>query len=88
MNTSNLTVSREIFDLHPQVSQWRFEVTYWSSGVDSRSSFDMIINQVPQGGSCTIDPLNGTIETIFTVSCTNWTDSDGIRSYSLYSRCL
>ena len=46
---------------------------------------NFIINQPPTNGSCSIDPLNGTITTLFTVTCLNWFDTDGIKDYTLYS---
>ncbi|CAF4346396.1 unnamed protein product, partial [Adineta steineri] len=49
------------------------------------SALNFVINQPPQNGSCSIDPLNGTTSTLFTISCPNWLDEDGIQDYSLYS---
>ncbi|CAF1689523.1 unnamed protein product, partial [Adineta ricciae] len=46
---------------------------------------NFIINQPPANGSCSIDPLNGTITTLFTVTCLNWFDTNGIKDYSLYT---
>jgi hypothetical protein len=46
---------------------------------------NFIINQPPRNGSCSINPLNGTTDTLFTISCLNWFDEYGIKDYSLYS---
>ena len=43
-----------------------------------------VINQAPRNGTCSITPLNGTTSTVFTVSCPNWVDSDGIQDYTIY----
>jgi hypothetical protein len=43
---------------------------------------NFIINQPPENGSCSINPLNGTTSTLFTISCPNWQDQDGIKDYS------
>ncbi len=45
---------------------------------------NFILNQSPQNGSCSINPLNGTTTTSFTVSCSKWFDENGIQDYSLY----
>jgi hypothetical protein len=45
---------------------------------------NFIINQPPSNGSCSINPLNGTTTTLFTISCPNWFDEDGVKDYSLY----
>ena len=33
---------------------------------------------------CSVSPSRGTLDTLFTVSCSNWSDSDGIQGYSLF----
>lgn len=83
MNTSQITVSPEFFSLLPTINQWRFEVVYGLKYQMSRSAFDVKLNDKPNSGFCTISPPNGTIETLFTINCSNWIDSDGIESYSI-----
>lgn len=51
----------------------------------SSSAINFIINRPPSNGSCSITPLNGTTTTLFTVFCSNWSDQDGIKDYSIYS---
>ena len=43
-----------------------------------------MINSPPRNGSCSISPSNGTTLTLFSVSCPDWFDEDGIKDYSLY----
>ncbi len=43
-----------------------------------------MVNQPPVNGSCSINPLNGTTSSLFTISCPGWVDADGINDYSLY----
>ena len=43
------------------------------------------MSQPPQNGSCSTSPSNGTITTLFTISCLDWFDEDGIKDYSIYS---
>ena len=85
MNTKNFTATKDLFVAYPQIEYWRFEVIYSFPSEASSSSLNFIINQSPQNGSCSIDPLNGTTDTLFTISCLNWFDEHGIKDYSLYS---
>jgi hypothetical protein len=84
-NTSNFTATNQLFLSNPQINLWRFEVVYTFPSATSSSSLNFIINQPPYNGSCSIDPLNGTTSTLFTISCPNWFDEDDIQDYSLYS---
>ncbi len=52
----------------------------------SSSSINFKKNSPPSNGSCSINPLNGTTTTVFTISCLNWFDENGIKDYSLYSK--
>ena len=58
---------------------WKFEVVYTFLSETSSSALNFIINQPPYNGSCSINPLNGTTSTLFTISCPNWFDADGIK---------
>ncbi|CAM4787932.1 unnamed protein product [Rotaria magnacalcarata] len=84
ISTANLTVSKDIFEHNPAVQFWRFKVLYSFSSTTSFSALSFKVNQKPRNGSCTIDPLNGTAETLFTVICLHWFDEDDIKYYSLY----
>ena len=44
---------------------------------------DLKLNDKPDLGLCSISPSNGTLRTLFTINCSNWFDSDGVRSYSV-----
>ena len=57
-------------------------VYFFVTGVSS-SALDFAINQPPNNGSCSISPLQGTTSTLFTVSCLDWFDEDGIKDYAL-----
>ncbi|CAF4995112.1 unnamed protein product, partial [Rotaria socialis] len=84
ISTANLTVSKDIFEQNPAVQFWRFKVLYSFSSTTAFSVLSFKVNQKPRNGSCTIDPLNGTAETLFTVVCSHWFDEDDIKYYSLY----
>jgi len=83
-NTSNFTSTNNLFLNNPQINLWQFEVVYtMTSGINS-NTLNLVINQPPSNGSCSINPLNGTITTLFTVSCPYWVDENGVKDYSLY----
>ncbi|CAF0846743.1 unnamed protein product [Adineta steineri] len=84
-NTSNFTATDQLFLNNLQISLWRFEVVYTFPSAISTSALNFIINQPPVNGSCSINPLNGTITTLFTIECPDWYDADGIQDYSLYA---
>ena len=82
-NTTNFTATNHLFLENPYVLYWRFEVTYSFIAGISSSALNFVINQPPSNGSCSISPLQGTTSTLFTVSCSNWVDEDGIKDYAL-----
>ena len=84
-NTSNFTVTNQLFLQNPTVKLWRFEVVYSFTNEISTSAFDFVINQPPTNGSCSISSSNGTTTTLFQISCPDWFDEDEIKDYSLYS---
>ena len=86
INTNNLTVTNQLFLTNPSIQFWRFEVIYsFVNQINVSSSLNFLLNQPPQNGSCSISPENGTTSTLFTISCLNWFDEDGIKDYSLYT---
>jgi len=86
LNSPSLTLTKEFFDddNNKQIVYWRFLVTYLIESKNYSNKFDLKINDQPHGGSCTIHPLNGTVDTTFTINCSNWIDDDGIKDYSFY----
>jgi hypothetical protein len=85
-NTANFTALNNLFHDNPQIIYWRFEVVYSSISETSSSALNFVLNQSPQNGSCSINPLNGTTNTLFTISCANWFDENGIEDYTIYSK--
>lgn len=83
-NTTNFTAIDQLFLHHPHISLWRFEVIYSFAFSPSSSALNFLLNQPPQNGSCSISPSNGTTSTLFTISCRNWFDDNGIKDHSLY----
>jgi hypothetical protein len=86
--TTNFTSTNQLFLSNSQMNLWRFEVVYKFLLATSSSALNFIINPPPFNGSCSINPQNGTTSSLFTISCPNWFDQDGIKDYSLYSMLI
>jgi hypothetical protein len=84
VNTSNFTATTQLFLNHPDTIYWRFEVIFTSDSLISTGAIHFLINHPPENGLCSISPTHGTIDTLFTVACSNWSDADGIGGYSLF----
>ncbi|UJR17607.1 hypothetical protein I4U23_004503, partial [Adineta vaga] len=84
ISASNLTATNYIFLNNPDITYWRFEVVYFFPLENTSSSLNFIISQPPQDGFCSINPMNGTTSTVFTIVCSDWFDDDGIKDYSFY----
>ena len=87
-NTVNLTVTNHIFLQNPSILFWSFTVIYSFASTTSSSALNFKINQPPINGSCTINPRYGTINTLFTIICSNWIDEHGIKHYSFYGMSI
>ena len=83
-NTSSFTATNQLFLANIQITLWRFEVVYAFEKATSSSALNFVINQSPYNGSCSIESLNDTTNTLFTVDCPDWFDEDNIKDYSLY----
>ena len=84
-NSTNFTTTPDLFLTYPSIAYWRFEVLYSLTSTTGSSALNFIINQAPQNGSCSVSPPNGTTSTWFTIACSQWQDTDGIKDYSFYS---
>jgi hypothetical protein len=84
--TSNFTATNSLLLRHPDIVFWRFQVTYTFAAIKTSSAINFRINQPPSNGSCSITPHNGTLDTLFTIVCSNFTDEDGIKDYAFYGR--
>lgn len=84
LDTKNLTISKDFFIEYNETIYWRVEVIYFFGSNNSSNTFDIEINQPPKNGQCSINPLNGTILTLFTIHCFNWFDHDGIKDWIFY----
>lgn len=87
-NTEYFTITNELFTKNSKIEYWRFEVIYQFDKNQSLSSMYFHINQRPANGSCSITPLNGTVTSLFTITCSNWFDENQIKDYSFYGLFL
>jgi len=56
---------------------------------DSIAFIELFVNTAPSGGTCTVSPLNGTSsETQFTITCSDWTDTNGIKQYQFLRKLI
>ena len=85
-NSINLTAIQDLFLDNPQISFWRFELTYSFSNETSSTTLDFQTNEPPKNGSCSISPPGGTTITVFNIRCSDWMDSDDIKDFLFYSR--
>jgi hypothetical protein len=85
INTSSFTVTTDLLRMNHQVQYWRFEVVYALESMQSVGVIEFIVNSPPTSGNCSTDLLNGTTSALLTITCSNWSDVDGIQDYSFYS---
>ncbi|CAF4144587.1 unnamed protein product, partial [Adineta steineri] len=83
-NTSNFTATNQLFLSNPQINLWQFEVVYSFLQETSSSSLNIVLTKSPSNGSCSINPLNGTTNSLFDILCSNWFDDNDIKDYSVY----
>jgi hypothetical protein len=79
-----LTIGKEFLDGNNPILLWRIQVIYSSGSESSEGIFDGKLNEGPKGGRCSINPSNGTLLTLFTINCSNWSDKNGIKDYSFF----
>ena len=83
----------ELFFSEPSVTKWKIDFNLFTTSFNGgtglgKSSIIIGINQLPAGGSCSINPLSGaTLSTVFTIKCLNFSDPDGyIQKYEYLSK--
>ena len=65
---------------------YRVQVTITNAkGVSGSAFLRVQLNLPPHGGSCFVDPKTGdAMSTPFTMTCTNWVDSDGVKQTQFF----
>jgi hypothetical protein len=76
---TTLTMKQVLFSEFNYTSNWM--VTYSATvpgNIEGSSSIVFQLNQIPYGGSCTVNQTTGyALSTDFEVSCEDWSDDDG-----------
>ena len=83
----DLTIKEELFQIYFTQTIWKVELSIFvpSKNVSGSSSVLFLVNFPPRDGLCDVNPKNGTTETIFTIFCWNWIDTDGsLDSFAYY----
>ena len=83
LTLSNFTTTNQLFLSNTQ-TYWRFEVVYQFTSGASSNAIDFMINESPYDGSCSINPTGGTTSTVFTITCFDWIDNNGVKDYTVY----
>ena len=76
---TDLTIKEELFRDFPFQTYWKIELNVYvpSKNTSGSTSIKFLVNFPPRNGSCDINPKNGTTNTLFSISCRNWIDTDG-----------
>lgn len=84
-----------LFSNNPNILIWKIEFTLASTTISNgittgKSSILIKLNELPTSGNCSITPLTGiSASTTFSISCSNWIDSDGyVANYAFYGIIL
>jgi hypothetical protein len=77
-----------VFDLFPQYSRWQVRLhATLADGTEGASYTTLVSNSPPTGGTCSISPLAGdAVNTLFDITCTGWTDDDGVDEYQILGK--
>ena len=84
-----MTLKEDIFRDHPSIIIWKIdlEVRISSRNVSGKSSMLFSVNFPPRFGNCTVNPENGTTQTLFGIKCGNWIDTEGsVFNFAFYSK--
>ena len=86
-NGLSLTMLENLFSDYSSQTIWKVELVALipSRNASGSSSVMFYVNFPPRSGSCDVNPKNGSTNTLFSISCSNWVDPDGVVvSYAYY----
>jgi hypothetical protein len=86
---TDLTIKEKLFRDFPSQTIWKIELNVYvpRTTTSGSTSILFLVNFPPINGSCDITPKNGTTNTLFSISCWNWFDTDGyLDSFSYYGK--
>jgi hypothetical protein len=84
-----LTLKEETFCDHSSIIIWKIELELHisSRNVSGKSSMLFFVNYPPRTGYCTVNPKNGTTQTLFGIKCANWIDTEGsVFNFAFYGK--
>ena len=84
---TDLTVKEELFQDYSHISVWKVELNVFnpSENTSGSAAVHFLVNFPPKNGSCDINLKNGSTDSLFSIVCSNWFDSDGkLDSFSYY----
>ena len=88
VKTNELVIKRDLFKLYEITANWKivFKIKT-NSNATGLASMLFVLNSLPGGGKCFYNLNKGiSLATLFEISCSDWTDSDGsIERYEFYS---
>jgi hypothetical protein len=86
---TDLTIKEELFEGFTSQTIWKVELNVYipSNNTSGSTSILFQVNYPPRNGLCDINPKNGTTNTLFSISCWNWVDTDGhLDSFAYYGK--
>jgi len=86
-NGLSLTMLENLFSDYSSQTIWKVELVALipSRNASGSSSVMFYVNFPPRLGWCDVNPKNGSTNTLFSISCSNWVDPDGVVvSYAYY----
>jgi hypothetical protein len=84
---TDLTVKEELFQDYSHISVWKVELNVFnpSENTSGSAAVHFLVNFPPKNGSCDINLKNRSTDSLFSIVCSNWFDSDGkLDSFSYY----
>jgi len=83
-----IAISIQLFQDNKDLLNYRLGVVAQSPGGAAGVAYiELLVNTPPTGGSCWVIPTSGTsVETMFYIHCSGWTDSNGIQQYQFISK--
>ena len=90
-NSTEITIKSSLFNPEIELYKVILMLTTKSNVAELNSTFtdDLILltNSKPYNGTCELDTYSGyALDTVFTVTCTDWVDDDGfVANYEFFS---
>ena len=89
VKTNELVIKKDLFKQYEITSNWKIVLKIKTdSNATGLVSMLFVLNSLPSGGKCFYNLNKGiSLATLFEISCSDWTDSDGlIEKYEFYGK--